>query len=39
MFDVRNGECHSGDYDDTRVFQVEIREGEIYVNLESVDLG
>jgi 3-phenylpropionate/trans-cinnamate dioxygenase ferredoxin subunit/naphthalene 1,2-dioxygenase system ferredoxin subunit len=39
MFDVRNGECHSGDYDDTRVFQVEIREGEVYVNLDGDGAG
>jgi nitrite reductase/ring-hydroxylating ferredoxin subunit len=34
MFDLRNGECRSGEYDDTRVFPVEVRDGEIYVNLE-----
>ena len=39
MFDVTNGECHSGDYDDARVFQVEIREGEIYVNLDGAEAG
>lgn len=33
MFDVRNGECRSGEYDDIRTFSVEIRDGEIYVNL------
>jgi nitrite reductase/ring-hydroxylating ferredoxin subunit len=37
MFDVRNGECRSGDYDDIRIFKVEIREGEVYVNLDSPD--
>jgi len=34
MFDVRNGECRSGDYDDIRIFPVEIRDGEVYVNLD-----
>ena len=34
MFDVRSGECRAGDYDDTRVFPVEIRDGEVYVNLD-----
>jgi nitrite reductase/ring-hydroxylating ferredoxin subunit len=34
MFDVRNGECRTGDYDDIRVFQVEIRDGEVYVNID-----
>jgi nitrite reductase/ring-hydroxylating ferredoxin subunit len=34
MFDVRNGECRAGDYDDIRVFQVEVRDGEIYVNID-----
>jgi nitrite reductase/ring-hydroxylating ferredoxin subunit len=37
MFDVRNGECRSGDYDDIRVFPVEIRDGEVYVNLAGAD--
>lgn len=33
MFDVRDGKCRSGGYDDVRAFAVEIRDGEIYVNL------
>jgi len=37
MFDVRNGECRAGDYDDIRVFPVEIRDGEVYVNLAGAD--
>ena len=34
MFDVRNGECRNGDYDDIRVFPVEVRDGEVYVNID-----
>ena len=34
MFDVRNGECRNGDYDDIRVFSVEVRDGEVYVNID-----
>jgi nitrite reductase/ring-hydroxylating ferredoxin subunit len=33
MFDVRDGRCRSGSYKDIKVFKVEIRDGEIYVNL------
>jgi NAD(P)H-dependent nitrite reductase small subunit len=41
MFDVRTGRCTSGGYRDIRTFVVEIREGEIYVNLatEAVEQG
>jgi hypothetical protein len=31
---VRNGKCRSGAYKDIRAFQVEIRDGEVYVNLD-----
>jgi NAD(P)H-dependent nitrite reductase small subunit len=34
MFDVRSGKCTSGEYRDVRAFKVEIREGEVYVNLD-----
>jgi NAD(P)H-dependent nitrite reductase small subunit len=34
MFDVRSGKCQSGTYEDIRAFEVEIRDGEIYVNLD-----
>jgi nitrite reductase/ring-hydroxylating ferredoxin subunit len=34
MFDVRDGRCRSGSYKDIRAFEVEIREGEIYVCLD-----
>jgi nitrite reductase/ring-hydroxylating ferredoxin subunit len=34
MFDVRNGKCQSGAYKDIRAFDVEIRDGEIYVSLD-----
>jgi nitrite reductase/ring-hydroxylating ferredoxin subunit len=34
MFDVRNGKSRSGAYKDIRAFQVEIRDGEVYVNLD-----
>ncbi|WP_024519150.1 non-heme iron oxygenase ferredoxin subunit [Bradyrhizobium sp. Tv2a-2] len=35
MFDVRTGKCTSGGYRDVRTFAVEVREGEIYINLET----
>ena len=35
MFDVRDGKCRSGTYKDIRAFKVEIRDGEIYVHLDS----
>jgi nitrite reductase/ring-hydroxylating ferredoxin subunit len=35
MFDVRNGRCRSGAYEDIRAFKVEIRDGEIYVHLDN----
>jgi nitrite reductase/ring-hydroxylating ferredoxin subunit len=34
MFDVRDGSCRSGAYRDIRVFKVEIRDGEIYLQLD-----
>jgi nitrite reductase/ring-hydroxylating ferredoxin subunit len=34
MFDVRDGRCRSGAYKDIRVFKVEIRDSEIYVQLD-----
>ncbi|WLB56579.1 Rieske (2Fe-2S) protein [Bradyrhizobium sp. 521_C7_N1_3] len=34
MFDVRDGKCRSGGYMDIRAFKVEIRDGEVYVNLD-----
>jgi NAD(P)H-dependent nitrite reductase small subunit len=34
MFDVRDGKCRSGEYRDVRAFPVEIRDGEVYVNLD-----
>ncbi|MFB9262670.1 Rieske (2Fe-2S) protein [Bradyrhizobium erythrophlei] len=34
MFDVRDGRCRSGAYKDIRSFKVEIRDGEVYVDLE-----
>ena len=35
MFDVRSGKCTSGEFKDVRAFKVEIRDGEIYVNLDT----
>jgi nitrite reductase/ring-hydroxylating ferredoxin subunit len=35
MFDVRTGKCTAGEYEDIRTFAVEVREGDIYVNLEA----
>jgi nitrite reductase/ring-hydroxylating ferredoxin subunit len=34
MFDVRNGKCRSGAYEDIKSFKVEIRDNEIYVHLD-----
>src|ERR1700760_3357962 len=34
MFDVRSGKCTSGEYRDVKAFEVEIRNGEVYVNLD-----
>ncbi|QIG98897.1 MULTISPECIES: non-heme iron oxygenase ferredoxin subunit [unclassified Bradyrhizobium] len=34
MFDVRNGKCRSSAYKDIEVFKVEIRDGEVYVQLD-----
>jgi nitrite reductase/ring-hydroxylating ferredoxin subunit len=36
MFDVRTGKCTSGGYRDVRTFAVEVREGEIYIDLETL---
>lgn len=35
MFDIRSGKCTSGSYNNVRAFEVQVREGEIYVNLET----
>jgi NAD(P)H-dependent nitrite reductase small subunit len=35
MFDVRDGKCRSGTYKDVRTFKIEIRDGEVYVHLDS----
>lgn len=34
MFDIRDGKCRSGVYKDIRSFGVEIRDGEVYVDLD-----
>jgi NAD(P)H-dependent nitrite reductase small subunit len=34
MFDVRDGKCRSSAYKAIRTFKVEIRDGEVYVQLE-----
>jgi nitrite reductase/ring-hydroxylating ferredoxin subunit len=34
MFDVRDGKCRSGAYRDIRAFKVEIRDSEIYLQLD-----
>lgn len=34
MFDVRDGKCQSGAYKDIRSFEVEIRDGEVYVDID-----
>lgn len=35
MFNVQSGRCEAGGYNDIRTFQVDLRDGEVYVNLES----
>ncbi|PAY04685.1 MULTISPECIES: non-heme iron oxygenase ferredoxin subunit [Bradyrhizobium] len=34
MFDVRDGKCRSSAYKDIAAFKVEIRDGEVYVQLD-----
>lgn len=34
MFDIRDGKCQSGAYKDVRSFAVEIRGGEVYVDID-----
>lgn len=34
MFDVRDGKCRSSAYKDIKAFKVEIRDGEVYVQLD-----
>jgi 3-phenylpropionate/trans-cinnamate dioxygenase ferredoxin subunit/naphthalene 1,2-dioxygenase system ferredoxin subunit len=34
MFDVRDGKCRSSAYKDIEAFKVEIRDGEVYVQLD-----
>lgn len=35
MFNVQSGRCEAGGYDDIRTFQVDLRDGEVYVNLDA----
>jgi nitrite reductase/ring-hydroxylating ferredoxin subunit len=35
MFDVRDGKCRSSAYKDIAAFKVEIRDGEVYVQVDS----
>lgn len=37
MFDVRSGQCRSGGYQDIRTFPVEVRDGEVFVNVGNAD--
>ena len=34
MFDVRDGSCRSGTYKNIRVFKVEVRDSEVYVDID-----
>ena len=34
MFDIRSGKCRSGAYKDVRAFEVEIRDGGVYVDID-----
>lgn len=34
MFDVRTGKCQSGPYRDIKAFEIDLRDGEVYVNLD-----
>jgi nitrite reductase/ring-hydroxylating ferredoxin subunit len=38
MFDVRSGRCEAGGYKDINTFEVDRRDGEVYVNLEIGEL-
>jgi nitrite reductase/ring-hydroxylating ferredoxin subunit len=35
MFNVQSGRCEAGGYNDIRTFQVDLRDGEVYVNLDA----
>jgi NAD(P)H-dependent nitrite reductase small subunit len=35
MFDVRSGRCQTTDYKDVRAYAVEVRDGEVFVDLET----
>jgi nitrite reductase/ring-hydroxylating ferredoxin subunit len=37
MFDVRTGKCRSSTYTDIKAFAVDLRDGEVYVNLDAKD--
>lgn len=37
MFDVRTGKCQSNTYTDIKAFAVDLRDGEVYVNLDAKD--
>jgi nitrite reductase/ring-hydroxylating ferredoxin subunit len=37
MFDIRTGRCQTSSYKDVRTYAVDVRDGEIFVDLETVD--
>ena len=37
MFDVRSGRCQTSTYKDVRSYAVEVRDGEVFVDLETAD--
>ena len=37
MFDVRSGRCQTTSYKDVRTYAVEVRDGEVFVDLETAD--
>jgi nitrite reductase/ring-hydroxylating ferredoxin subunit len=39
MFDVRSGKSETATYKDLRTYAVEVREGELFVDLETADAG
>ncbi|MBV8850940.1 MAG: non-heme iron oxygenase ferredoxin subunit [Methylobacteriaceae bacterium] len=35
IFDVRTGKCHVATYDDVRAYKAEVRDGDVFVDLDS----
>jgi nitrite reductase/ring-hydroxylating ferredoxin subunit len=39
MFDVRSGRCQTAAYKDVRTYAVEVRDGEVFVDLETAGVA